>query len=760
MAIDLDGLLGITSDGNVTTGNFFIGNGYYLTNVQAVSSYNDANVNALLASGSVPLVNVLDVETQALQTIDLTAYGNVTALSFIGDGSQLTGLPAGYTNANVTTLLASGNVTSNVVTTGNISGNNLSVTTNAVLGNIYSDNFFYANGTPFTSGSSGVVIGDQQITGDGGTSYTLSQPATTTSVMVALNGVTQYPTTAYTVSGNTITFASAVSNANVIDVRFFAASGGNSSIYGDANVAVFMPTYSGNLGTANTTPVTAIFTDGYYYANGAPFSGGGPATLPLANGASNFDIATANGNPTITSDGNTWTFGGATPEAIYWPDGSFQTTAFVGIATTAEAVSNVGNTTITIDPLGANVVWAFDTAGNLTLPDTAGILSAASISIEANSTPNTSGIYLNGDANANIYAHADVVINANTNGTSSTWTFDSIGTLTAPGDIVPAGDATQSLGSSTNQWKDLWLSGNTLYMTQVPISLTGANTLQVDGANVVTSDANGNVDLAGNVNAAGLTIVGNAIITGNANIQGTLTYNNTTNITTANLVIGLGNTQTGINVTGGGMIVGNTAEAQFLYNQPAQTWDSNLGIDAAGNITAPYFIGDGSQLTGLPAGYADSNVTTLLASGTVTSNVVTTGNISGNYIIGNGSLLTGIAASGNSITNGTSNVKIATANANVTMSVAGTPNVVTVTGNSLYVAGNIYDATGQIYGAAASFIKYTRTTNQTGVVANTAVICNVAEATFGNDITVNTTTGNVTLQAGINLSSTWWHWSY
>lgn len=37
--------------------------------------------------------------------------------------------------------------------------------------------------------------------------------------------------------------------------------------------------------------------------------GGGGAGLPLANGTSNFNIATVNGNATVTSAGNTWTFG-------------------------------------------------------------------------------------------------------------------------------------------------------------------------------------------------------------------------------------------------------------------------------------------------------------------------------------------------------------------------------------------------------------------------------------------------------------------
>jgi hypothetical protein len=47
----------------------------------------------------------------------------------------------------------------------------------------------------------------------------------------------------------------------------------------------------------------------------------------------------------------------------------------------------------------------------------------------------------------------------------------------------------------------------------------------------------------------------------------------------------------------------------------------------------------------------------------------------------------------------------------------------------------------------ASFAKYTRTTDQTGVVANTAVICNVLESALGSDIAVNTVNGSITLEA-------------
>ena len=72
-----------------------------------------------------------------------------------------------------------------------------------------------------------------------------------------------------------------------------------------------------------------------------------------------------------------------------------------------------------------------------------------------------------------------------------------------------------------------------------------------------------------------------------------------------------------------------------------------------------------------------------------------------------------------------------------------------ITGGNLSATGNVYDSHGQLFNVPASYAKYTRTTQQTGsLVANTVIVCNVSENTFGSDISVNTGTGQVTLQAG------------
>jgi len=145
-------------------------------------------------------------------------------------------------------------------------------------------------------------------------------------------------------------------------------------------------------------------------------------------------------------------------------------------------------------------------------------------------------------------------------------------------------------------------------------------------------------------------------------------------------------------------------------------------VSATGNVTGNFFIGNGSQLTGLPATYGNANVATFMAdfgsnaistTGNITSgNLVTaglitatgnviagnvttagvvsaTGNVTGNFFIGNGSQLTGIAAggSGNAIFNGTSNVAIPTANGAVQIAVGGVANTVVAGTGTLTVYG-------------------------------------------------------------------------
>ena len=61
----------------------------------------------------------------------------------------------------------------------------------------------------------------QTLNGDGSTTvFTLDRDSTTASTLVIINGLVQLPTTAYTISGNQLTFTQAPVVSDVIDIRF------------------------------------------------------------------------------------------------------------------------------------------------------------------------------------------------------------------------------------------------------------------------------------------------------------------------------------------------------------------------------------------------------------------------------------------------------------------------------------------------------------------------------------------------------------
>lgn len=79
------------------------------------------------------------------------------------------------------------------------------------------------------------TITDQQFYGDGTNSvFTLNQTTTASGILVSMNGTIQQPGTAYTVSGNQITFAEVPQTSDLIDVRFIASA--TTAIYDNINI--------------------------------------------------------------------------------------------------------------------------------------------------------------------------------------------------------------------------------------------------------------------------------------------------------------------------------------------------------------------------------------------------------------------------------------------------------------------------------------------------------------------------------------------
>jgi len=117
------------------------------------------------------------------------------------------------------------------------------------------------------------------------------------------------------------------------------------------------------------------------------------------------------------------------------------------------------------------------------------------------------------------------------------------------GNILPAANITYDLGSNTQRWRDLWLSNSTIYLGNSTIS---ANATAI----VMTNPAGGQTVLAG---ASGASQVTGAIVSATGN------------------------------VTGGNVLTGGL-------------------VSATGNVSGNYFIGNGSQLTGITASSSAGNL--------------------------------------------------------------------------------------------------------------------------------------------------------
>jgi hypothetical protein len=221
---------------------------------------------------------------------------------------------------------------------------------------------------------------------------------------------------------------------------------------------------------------------------------------------------------------------------------------------------------------------------------------------------NFNQVFAAGPVLSNIQIANNKILTTNTNG-NLVLAPNGTGVVQSNVSIVPNLANLRNLGSSTQRWATVY----TQYLNATQINLAG------------------DLTVAGN-----LTVQGNIIQIGN--------------IVTDSLTIQLANTASNVSsANGAGITVGvNDNIATVLYNSAGNVWTTNIGVSSVGNISAPYFIGNGSQLTGLAATYGNANVVTLLA-GFGSNNISTTGNISSNNISTTGSISSNGSVSVNSL---------------------------------------------------------------------------------------------------------------
>ena len=379
-----------------------------------------------------------------------------------------------------------------------------------------------------------------------------------------------------------------------------AVTGNDITVSGNVNANNFNATSQVNAGT-NVTAQGNISAGGYFIGDGSFLTNIDAGNIVGGYGNANVAAFLASGSDSsnIVTTGNisgTYILGnGSQLTGLPATYGNANVAAFLPTYTGNLAG---GNGAITNDlVVGGTIYGTFsgNISGNLVVPGA-----------------NTEVIYNNnGNAGASAnfkFNSATSVLNVTGNVTATQFNGSAAGLTNIPGanvtGTVPLATAATTAGTVT---------------TAAQPNITSVGTL----SSLTTS---GNIDVGGSLNTddvtstGNVTIYGNQVITGNLTVQGNTTTINSNVITTNDKTITVANNQsTGANVDGAGLEAGNPAVATWLYNDATVTWKSSIGISAVGNITGSYILGNGSQLTGLPATYGNANVAAYLP--TYTGNI-------------------------------------------------------------------------------------------------------------------------------------------
>ena len=671
--------------GNLATANFFSGNGNALFNIQG------ANVVGTVANAT------LAVNVTASAQSNITSVGSLTGLTV----SNATGIVDFTTTANVTlgavaNLHISGGTNGQVLRTdgsGTLSWYSMaSGTGNANIAGSNTQLFFNnANSTTL------------------GTSANLTFDSTTKTLTVDLISADGYK----------------LSNVAGANVSGTVANANNSAYLGGTIASSYLLTTG--TGSGLTAITGANVTGTVANANNASYLGGTSAAsylLTTGTGSGLTAITGANVTGAVAYATTANSVAGANvsgqvanANVSYYESVTTQTTG------TFYPVFVSGNTTANY-ALASNTALSFNVA--------TGVLTTGTIQSGGGSGGNITGANL---ISANYFSGSGNLLSniqgANVSGAVSfATTANSVAGANVTGNVGNALNAYSVAGAN--------VSGAVAYATTAN-SVAGANVSGQVGnalvAGTVYTNAQPNITSVGTLTS--LTVSGDSTITGNLTVSGAFEYANVTSFRVKDPIIEQGGN------TAGGALGSNDGydRGQLLHYYSGSAIDAFMGWD---NSNAEFGFG--------------SNVS-------VTSEVVTWnsyGNVRASYFLGNGSQLTGVQAStAQKTANGTSNVDIATADGNITMAVGGTAGVVTITTTGVNIAGYANLGSGNLLTtgnvtagyviANGSSLSSITGANVTGNVGNALNAYAVAGANVSGAVSFATTANSV---AGANVSGT------
>ena len=434
-----------------------------------------------------------------------------------------------------------------------------------------------------------------------------------------------------------------------------------------------------NIITANTlvsngyiSAAGNISTGNYFIGNGSLLTGITLNPGNIANGTSNVTIVSSGGNATVN-------IGGTSNVAVFATTGEYVT----GIVSASGNIISAGNVTGgnivtaglisaggTLSVTGATTLGTASTgnlsAGNVT---TGGLVSAAGNITGGNVL--TGGVI---SATGNIVSANNIiaskVVTANDNIVINSTGVEGGQLVLAWANVnglIAQGNSTWNLDTDAgNNFRLFYQNGAAA--TSVLLSVSPSTNV-VSFPNSAGISATGNISganlLTGGLVSAVANITGGNILTvGQISATGTITSNGVTNGTA--FAVGNGAVS---NVALGMFPTAGTSGEYAIRDYSNVATNLYLDVGMGGTANGAFQFRTSNAFRQL-ANINSTGINTPLA-------ISATGNVTGSYFIGNGSQLTGIVASaGTSIVNGTSNVVVA-ASGNVTVGVAGTPAVAT-----------------------------------------------------------------------------------
>lgn len=801
MSYELSPSANISLTGNITTSGYFIGNGSQLTGIVAVSTYGNSNVADYLPTY---LPNYLENYTADISANEISAYGNIVAGAFYGDGSNLTNLTPSNT-------LIEGGYSLTIENDGSILPANNSAPSDFIINNTTPDlDLRNSSGTgSFTTGATDYTI---RVAGTPNWIFDASGNLTLPGNASSINYANGQPFGG-TVFANTVgSFGSDMGvgpNYGLNDPAILFSeddllirTGGTANTgytnAGQIDIAASEQLYLGLAGNLVDVVYNPSYTSYIHFESGGntinAIAGNNYLTVDATNGLT-YNGSVIGGN---YDNANVVSLLSNFGSNIISTTGNITANYFVGdgsglsnLNVSSNKIVN-GTSYANIDSANASLAininsneWSFDTAGSLNFP-AQGTVSGAAIA----------------------YANSDRISFGTTAGNVSIfppgqeWIFDSTGNITLPngGQLISAsgpvglnhsGDGVNFLSNSYVQFQY-----TNDYANADPYNQTNTNWAYVDGsgftvtANSTGTDSVWRFDTDGNLTSPGYVsaetfILNNAgngtvsvlqqnqnpplgteafgiemltTVTGNPNVYSSISAGpdyaaiQSTNAGNANIVLqgGYGITFSTSNATGG-------AVQTWTFEENGTTQFPG-DISTTGNVIGNYIKGNGGLL---------SNIT--VSGGTIS----TTGNVSGGNVLSTGN----ISASGNiyaqnfigNLSNGGSKISIANnGNVSVGIGVFGTTVLNVNTSTGISISGNVLSSgyvsatgnittSGKFIGDGSSLTNVATKSSGSWTLAtgtNTVSFTVTAGQTYSMWVSGNITNGIVVWNATATLTNT------